>query len=31
MKVMEMAAKAGKRITDAAGESAADVWEEIGG
>lgn len=31
MQVMEMAAKAGKRITDAAGRSAAEVWEEIGG
>jgi hypothetical protein len=30
MKVMEMAAKAGKRITDAAGRSAVDAWEEIG-
>ena len=31
MQVMEMAAKAGKRITEAAGRSAADRWEEIGG
>jgi hypothetical protein len=31
MQVMEMAAKAGKRITDAAGRSAVDAWEEIGG
>ena len=31
MQVMEMAAKAGKRITDAAGRSAFDAWEEIGG
>src|SRR5215472_17630000 len=31
MQVMEMAARAGKRITDAAGRSAADAWEEIGG
>lgn len=30
MQVMEMAAKAGKRITDAAGRSAFDAWEEIG-
>ena len=30
MQVMEMAAKAGKRITDAAGRSAIDAWEEIG-
>jgi len=31
MQVMEMAAKAGKRITDAAGQSAFDAWEEIDG
>jgi hypothetical protein len=31
MQVMEMAAKAGKRITEAAGQSAFDAWEEIGG
>jgi len=31
MQVMEMAAKAGKRITDAAGQSAFEAWEEIGG
>lgn len=31
MQVMEMAAKAGKRITEAAGRSAAEAWEEIGG
>jgi hypothetical protein len=31
MRVMEMAARAGKRITDAAGQSAAGVWDEIGG
>ncbi len=31
MQVMEMAANAGKRITDAAGRSAVDAWEEIGG
>jgi hypothetical protein len=31
MRVMEMAGKAGKRITDAAGESAVEAWEEIGG
>ncbi len=30
MQVMDMAAKAGKRITDAAGRSAVDAWEEIG-
>jgi hypothetical protein len=28
---MEMAGAAGKRITEAAGRSAADAWEEIGG
>ncbi len=31
MRVMEMAGRAGRRITDAAGRSAADAWEEIGG
>jgi hypothetical protein len=31
MEVMEMAARAGKRITEAAGQSAANAWEEIGG
>lgn len=31
MQVMEMAAAAGKRITSAAGQSAAEAWEEIGG
>ena len=31
MKVMEMAARAGKRIPDAAGKSAVEAWEEIGG
>jgi hypothetical protein len=30
MQVMEMAAKAGKRITEAAGQSAVEAWEEIG-
>ena len=29
MHVMEMAAKAGKRITEAAGQSAMDAWEEM--
>lgn len=29
MQVMEMAGRAGKRITEAAGRSAADAWEEI--
>jgi hypothetical protein len=31
MQMMEMAARAGKRITDAAGRGAVDAWEEIGG
>jgi hypothetical protein len=31
MQMMEMAARAGKRITEAAGQSAANAWEEIGG
>lgn len=31
MQVMEMAAKAGRRITEAAGRSAAGAWEEISG
>ena len=31
MQVMEMAARAGKRITEAAGRGAAGAWEEIGG
>ncbi len=31
MQVMEMAAKAGRRISEAAGRSAADAWDEIGG
>jgi len=31
MRVMEMAGRAGKRITDAAGQSAVEAWDEIGG
>jgi len=31
MQVMEMAGQAGKRITDAAGRSAVEAWDEIGG
>lgn len=31
MQVMELAAKAGRRITEAAGRSAVDAWDEIGG
>jgi hypothetical protein len=31
MRVMEMAARAGRRITEAAGRTAYDAWEEIGG
>lgn len=30
MQIMEMAGKAGKRITDAAGHGAVDFWEELG-
>jgi hypothetical protein len=31
MRVMEMAARAGKRISDAAGRSAIDAWDEVSG
>jgi hypothetical protein len=31
MRVMEMASRAGRRISDAAGQGASDIWEEIGG
>ncbi len=31
MRVMEMAARAGKRISNAAGRSAIDAWEEVSG
>jgi hypothetical protein len=31
MQLMEMAARAGRRITEAAGRGAVDAWEEIGG
>lgn len=31
MRVMEMAGRAGRRITEAAGQSAVDAWDEIGG
>ena len=31
MQVMEMAARAGKRITDAAGRTAYNAWDEFGG
>jgi uncharacterized Fe-S cluster-containing radical SAM superfamily protein len=31
MQMMEMAARAGRRITDAAGRSAYNAWEEIQG
>jgi hypothetical protein len=31
MEVMEMAARAGRKITQAAGRSAVEAWEEIGG
>ncbi len=30
MQIMEMAAAAGKRISDAAGKGAVDAWDEIG-
>jgi hypothetical protein len=31
MQVMEMAAKAGRRLSDAAGRGAVEAWDEIGG
>ncbi|MGC2173226.1 MAG: hypothetical protein WA555_07035 [Candidatus Sulfotelmatobacter sp.] len=31
MQMMEMAGRAGKRITEAAGRSAYEAWDEIGG
>jgi hypothetical protein len=31
MRVMEMAGRAGRKITEAAGQRAVDAWEEIGG
>lgn len=31
MQVMEMAARAGRRITEAAGRTAVDAWDEIRG
>jgi len=31
MQVMEMAGRAGVRLTQAAGQSASEAWEEIGG
>jgi len=31
MRVMETATRAGKRITEAAGRSAVDAWDGIGG
>lgn len=31
MRVMEMAGQAGRRITAAAGQTAVEAWEEIGG
>ena len=31
MRVMEMAARAGRRAAEAAGRSAVDAWDEIGG
>jgi hypothetical protein len=31
MQIMEMAARAGRRITEAAGRSAYETWDEISG
>ena len=31
LRVMEMAELAGRRMTDAAGQSSVEAWEEIGG
>ena len=31
MQVMEMSARAGRRITEAAGRTADEAWDEIGG
>jgi len=31
MQVMEMAAKAGRRLSEAAGRGAVEAWDEIGG
>ena len=31
MQVMEMAARAGRRITEAAGRTAVEAWDEMGG
>jgi hypothetical protein len=31
MQVMEMAAKAGKRLSEAAGRGAVEMWDEVGG
>jgi hypothetical protein len=31
MQVMEMAARAGRRISEAAGRPACEAWDEIGG
>lgn len=31
MQVMEMAGRAGRRITEAAGQRVSEAWEEIGG
>jgi hypothetical protein len=31
LRMMDVAARAGKRITDAAGQGTAGAWEEIGG
>lgn len=31
MQIMEMAAKAGRRLSEAAGRGAVEAWDEIGG
>ena len=31
LRIMDMAGQAGRKITEAAGRSAVDAWEEIGG
>ena len=31
LRVMDMAGRAGKRMTDLAGQTAVDAWDEIGG
>ena len=31
LQIMEMAGRAGRRITEAAGRSAVEAWDEVGG